>query len=289
MSMHGYADDTQIYACFTPGVDELEVKAELENCIEEVRIWMRENKLKLNDGKTEFMILGTKSNLNNVITNGIKIGEETIAKSSPVRNIGEYFDDDMKMNTQVTKMCKSAWFNLHKISKIRKYLSNDQTKVVMHAYVTSRLDNNNALLAGVPKTLLRRLQLIQNCAARVIMSQKLKSGHVTPLLKQLHWLPIAARVDFKILLLTYKAINDQGAHYLADLIKIKEHARDTRSSRDTLLMDIPKYRLKTYGYRSFHHYSPALWNTLPLHIRASSTLSEFKRLLKTFLFQREYN
>ena len=128
------------------------------------------------------------------------------------------FDSEMKMDTQVNSMCKSAWFHLYTIGKIRSYLSDNQTKSVVHAYVTPKLDGYNALLVGPRREyLIDKLQLVQNAAAKIITKLK-KFDHMTPLLHQLHWLPISKRITFQVLLLVYKSLNDMGPVYLRDLL-----------------------------------------------------------------------
>ena len=125
------------------------------------------------------------------------MGQEAIpacAWCDKVRNIGAMFDSEMKMDTQVNSMCKSAWFHLYTIGKIRSYLSDDQRKSVVHAYVTPKLDGNNALQVGPRREyLIDKLQLVQNAAAKIITKSR-KFDHVTPLLRQLHWLPISKRI-----------------------------------------------------------------------------------------------
>ena len=110
------------------------------------------------------------------------------------------FDSELKMVSQVNTMYKSAWFHLYTIGKIRCYLSDDQTKSVVHAYITSKLDGNNALLVGLRRDyLIDKLQLVQNASAKIItiILKSKKFDHVTPLLHQLHWLPICKRIIFK--------------------------------------------------------------------------------------------
>ena len=284
MSMHGYADDTQIYTSFCPGLDELSALERLEACVSFIRSWMKENKLKLNDDKTEFIILGSRRNLKKVISKNIWIGEHQIKPSACVRNIGGYFDAEMRMEVQVKETCRTAWFNLLKIRKIREYLTKDQVKTVIHAYITSRLDNNNALLFKLPKVHRSKLQIIQNCAARVIMTGVRKFDHVSPTLYELHWLPIAKRIDFKILLITYKALHGHGPLYLKELLQYKKQYWNTRSADDSSLLEIPKTRLTTYGDHAFYFSAPTLWNRLPLDVRSKPTISSFKHSLKTFLF-----
>ena len=133
---------------FPPGIDEAEVRNKLEDCIDAMQMWMSKNRLKLNDKKTEFIIFGTSTGLKKVATTTIRVGQEAIPACDKVRSISAMFDSEMKMDTQVNSMCKSAWFHLYTIGKIRSYLSDDQTKSVVHAYVTPKLDGNNALLVG---------------------------------------------------------------------------------------------------------------------------------------------
>ena len=139
---------------------------------------MKKDKLKLNDDKTEFIIFGTPSALKQVKTPSIQIGDHVTHLSSCVRNIGAYCDTTLKMNEQVQHMCKSAWYHLYQIRKVQSYLTEDQCKTLVHAYVTSKLDTNNGLLCGAYKYLISKLQLVQNAAAKVICGLR-KFDHAT--------------------------------------------------------------------------------------------------------------
>lgn len=156
----------------------------------------------------------------------------------------------------------------------------------MHAFVSSRLDNGNSLLYGLPQSQLKRLQRIQNTAARIILRLK-KHDHISHHVKALHWLPVKARIDFKILLLTYKAINGLAPLYLSELLTPYCSNRDSRLNNRGLLQ-IPQTRLKTCGDRAFSKVAPKLWNDLPAEIRNKKTLTQFKTYLKTFLYQKYY-
>ena len=286
ISVHCYADDTQMYTSFNPD-EEAQALERLECCISDLRHWMNTNRLKLNDSKTEFIIFGTKSKLSKLKTESVRVGDEEIMGVQQVRNIGAFFDNELKMDIQVKNMCKGAWLNLYNIGKIRKYLTQDQSETVIHAYVTSKLDANNALLAGTTSLLKTQLQRVQNAAARLI-TQKKKDDDITPLLMDLHWLPIEDRIVFKVLLLTYKALNEAGPVYLKDLLKFYAPERDLRSADDPFTLVNPKTNLVTYGDKAFSYKAAEEWNKLPLKVRSSATVGSFKSQLKTHLFRKRF-
>jgi hypothetical protein len=245
------------------------------------------NWLKLNDDKTEFIIFGTPFQLRKVITTSIRVGEHTIQAVTSVRNIGAIFDKNMKMDVHVNKTTQLAWYHLYNISKIRLYLSKEQTQSVVHAYVTSRLDQNNSLLSGVADMHLEKLQKVQNAAAKVILGGK-KRDHVTGLLKTLHWLPVRKRKLFKILLLIFKTINGQGPKYLKELLLPYVPPRTLRSASHHHLV-VPNSTYVTLGDRAFGKVGPIEWNNLPLRIRSSEKTVTFKSRLKKYLFDKHYN
>ena len=145
-----------------------------------------------------------------------------------------------------------------------------------------KLDYCNSLLGNVSSRNLGRLQRIQNACARLIM-RKSKFDHITPLLRELHWLPIDKRIKFKIMLLTYKCINGLAPSYLSDLLHHHQINRTLRSNTQHLLV-IPPTKLKTFGDRAFSIIAPTLWNSLPINIKMAPTTAVFKKHLKTFLF-----
>ncbi|XP_072019637.1 uncharacterized protein [Amphiura filiformis] len=183
-------------------------------------------------------------------------------------------------------------FALSKIGKLRKYLDPDSTHKLIQAFVISRLDHCNSLLHGLPQKDINKLQRIQNMAARLISLTK-KRDHITPILRdQLHWLPIEERIQFKILLLTYKAFHGIAPPYLSELISLYIPPRGLRSetfafriSRINDHLQIVRSRTKTYGERAFAVAAPILWNALPEQIRKSPTLAQFKSQLKTHLYR----
>ena len=119
-----------------------------------------------------------------------------------------------------TKYGVLRFYYLHNLRRIRKYLSQDCLVTLIHAFVTSRLDYCNSLMYGLPQCQISKLQRVQNAAARIALDL-CKFCHITPALRQLHWLPVVKRIQFKILLLTFKAIHGLSPPYISELITVK--------------------------------------------------------------------
>ena len=290
-SSHGYADDTQLYVSFRPDshVNQENTLSALEDCISDVRAWLLSHKLMFKDSKTEFLVIGTPQQLSKVEIGHVNVGGVKINAVDSVRNLGSWFDKHMSMSVHVGKMCSKAFGGLYKIRQIKKFLSVDTTKTLIHAFVTSHVDYCNALLAGIPQYQAQRIQRILNAAARLIYRCP-RISHIIPILIALHWLPIKFRVKFKIALLVYKALNDMAPIYISELLIPKLSCeRWILRSDDQGLLHIPKTNCKTLGDRSFAYAAPQLWNSLPLNVRNCDSISVFKKRLKTFLFRKAFN
>ena len=290
LELHAYADDTQLYISIKPINQRVvdEGVAKLENCLTDIYTWMSQNKLKLNADKTEVLVMGTpqmraKISIPSITVNGVIVP----VLNEPVGNLGAVFDPNMNMSANVSKGIKSANYHLRNIGKIRKFLNTDTTKSAIISLVTSRLDYCNGLPCGITDELLCRLQKVQNNAARVVSGSK-KYDHITPVLKDLHWLPIRKRIEFKILLLTFKCMQGCAPLYLRELLVKQANTRTLRSNTKNLLQ-IPLTNLKRFGDRAFCAYAPRLWNELPDNIKAADSVQNFKKQLKTLLFRKEFN
>ena len=282
-----YADDTQIYTCFDPNNEQSKEHAiqKIQNCIDEIKTWMSLNYLKLNEEKTEVIIISLNASGHKLIES-IDIGGHEIKPASVVKNLGVLIDDAASFSEQVNNICKTSFYTLRKVSRIRKFLTKEAAITLVHSLITSKLDYCNSLLYGLPKCRLKKLQRVMDCAARAIYGLR-KRDSVTEILKDLHWLPVQQRIEYKLLLLTFKALNSLCPEYISDLITPYVPGRSLRSSTENFLV-CPKYRLKTYGGRSFATAAPLLWNDLPSNLRATCDIKEFKRALKTHLFGKSY-
>ena len=161
------------------------------------------------------------------------------------------------MTSQVANVCRSAYYHLSRIAKIRDSISTTVCKSLIHGLVTSRLDYGNAILYGISDRHMHRLEMVQ--------------------------LPVRKRVDFKLLVLVHRAIYNGTPEYLAALLRRHTPPRSLRSAGG-LLLEVPRVNLERFGRRAFACAGPTLWNKLPRNIRDNSNITQFKKQLKTFLF-----
>ena len=147
-------------------------------------------------------------------------------------------------------MCSKASFALRRISKVRRFLSRSSTEILVHAFISSILDNCNSLLIGIQDKDIAKLQRIQNSAARLVSLCK-EYEHITPILKGLHWLPIKYRIVYKILLLTFNCLSGQSPQYLQDLVIPYVPARSLRSASQNLLV-VKRGKTKLMVTEPFH-------------------------------------
>ena len=184
-------------------------------------------------------------------------------------------------------MCKTGYFFLRNIATIRKSLNKKDTEKLVHAFISSTLDYGNCLLYGTSQVNLNKLQVLQNSAARLIEKIK-KHDHITETLINLHWLPVRARIDFKILLFTWKALNNSAPIYIKNMLEIREETRNLRNPIN-LYLKVPKCNRITLGGNAFSTVAPVLWNQLPIEIRVTKSENIFRKLLKTYLFKKYYS
>ena len=259
----------------------------IEMCVSDIHSWMAVNMLKLDTDKTELLYFYSRFRPR-LQLNPIQLGSDVIFPSSHAKNIGVIFDSSMTMSQHINAIVKSGYYHLRDIAKIRNVLTLDTTKILIHAFVVSKIDSYNSLIFGLPKHLIDKLQHLLNAAARLIMVAN-KYDSITPILKELHWLPIEQRIIFKINLITFKCLNNLAPSYLKELLTFYRPNRTLRSSSDKLRLVTVPYNLKTYGYRSYSVQAPILWNSLPFHIRSADSINSFKSKLKTYLFKSAYN
>jgi hypothetical protein len=287
---HLYADDTQLYLSFSPrSPSSFSASATIiEAAVNDIKLWMDAHFLKLNQDKTEILVIRRPSlRCPPSAAPSLQICGCDVTPCPAVRDLGVMFDECLSLETQVRAVCKSAYFHIHSIWTVRKYLTESATRSLVQAHVMSRLDYCNALYYGIPAYLRNHLQRVQNAAARVVACVG-RRDHISPVLQRLHWLPIEYRVKYKIQLLTFKILHHLAPSYLDDLVHLYIPTRVLRSSSETLLAR-PQCKLQSVGGRAFAVCAPILWNELPNSLRSCSSVDSFKQQLKTFHFNAAFN
>ena len=286
---HFYADDTQFYIQIENVGD---VKEKMVALISDIRRWMSDRKLKLNDGKTEMIIVhGSNRSFRTEDFGTIVVNGCDLAPLGSIRNLGIIFDESLNFKQHICMLVKSCNYHLRNICAIRKFLDRDSVVTLIHSFVLSRVDYCNCLYNHLPRYLLKKLQSIINRAARVVFSLPSRTP-TTPYLIELHWLPVTARIAFKLCLLAYKALKFGEPNYLVELLTLQDRDFDM-----SLRSDSDPYRLcepravgeRSFADRSFSFTAPRLYNRLPPEIKQLETIDSFKKQLKTYLFMRAYH
>ena len=283
MRYHMYADDTQLYKCSLP-CDMSSLVLEVQDCIESIKTWMQSNKLKLNDDKTEIMPCSTETKLKALEISSLTLSGCVIDFSEKAKNLGVILDSSLTMDHQINQQIRIMYGELRKIGCMKSYLSDDAIKKLVVTSVMSRLDYCNSLLIGIPVEKINRLQRVQNNAARLVLKRS-SYEHSTPLLRYLHWLPVKARIEYKIATFCFRSLDSTSPSYILDLLTPYTPSRALRS-QDSKLISVPRSNLRTYGDRAFTYSGPTVWNSLPLSLRTAKSFNIFKSQLKTYLFNK---
>ena len=291
LELMGYADNHSIRKPFKPGNTigntESDTITIMEDSMHGISKWMNEVRLKLNESKTDFIYFGSKHQLKKCTFDKININSETIQRSDTIKYLGGHLDQNLNLKKHVITKCKAAMMNIRKIRLIRKFLTRDICHQLTLSLAISHLAYSNAILIGCPDTTLSLMQKVQNTAARMILN-KHQSYSASECLKQLHWLPIKSRIIYKVLTIVFKCRHGMAPKYLQDLLEAKENRRQGLKSNNKQLLKVPTTTRKTFADRSFSVKGPKLWNDLPDSIRTISSHAEFKKQLKTHLFNTCY-
>ncbi|KAI4887044.1 hypothetical protein NFI96_003211 [Prochilodus magdalenae] len=250
-------------------------------CLTDISSWMTAHHLKHNLSKTELLFITSTTGPHCDLA--ISFGNSLIASTEDARSLGVILDGQLSFSAHIANLTRSCRFLLYNIRRIRPFLSQEATQLLVQSLVISRLYYCNSLLAGLPLRAIRPLQLVQNAAARLIFNLP-KFTHVTALLRSLHWLPVVACIRFKTLMLAYKAKNGPAPPYLMAMVKSRAVPRALRAT-STARLEPPL--LRTHGRQASRLLSvlaPRWWNELPLSVRTAESLAVIKRRLKTHLF-----
>jgi len=202
---HAYADDTQIYGFCPPSAISV-LQDQMSACLDEVALWMSSNRLQLNTAKTEVLWCATSRRQHQIPQDPVRVGEDLITPAASVRDLGIYLDSNTSMRSHVSKTVSNCFAALRRIRSIRCCVPRQAVLFLVVSLVLSQLDYGSATLVGLPAYQIDRLQSVSNAAARLVYSSR-RYDHVTPLLRELHWLRMNQRIDYKLAVLIYRCLN----------------------------------------------------------------------------------
>src|SRR5208282_1307584 len=215
---HLFADDKQVYTATT--ISNINsTRQRLCSCINDARDWCARRRLQLQPTKTELVWFGSRASLTKMSTVDLSltVGDDVITPTAVVRDLGVYLDAALTMKQHVNRTASSCFFHIRRLRQIRRSVGPEITQRLVLAFIISRLDYCNAALAGLPQTTMQPLQRAQNAAARLITGIK-QRNHITPAMKQLHWLPINCRIKYKLCLIMHLILTKQSPDYMKELV-----------------------------------------------------------------------
>jgi hypothetical protein len=255
----------------------------LNKCTTALTSWFLFNGLQLNPSKSEVILVGSKAKCRSALsslgfiispddslTTGVNVAGSFVPLLSSTKILGVTFDSALSFDIHISEICRVANFHLRALSHIRQYLTTSSANLIACSIVGSRLDYCNALFSGLSAYNIHRLQLVQNRAARIVLGVGRRVS-AEPLLRELHWLPICKRIQFKVAILTFKVVTTKQPSYLSSLLVPYVPTRNLRSLGNNLLV-VPKID-SVFQSRAFSYAAPHLWNSLPGSLRGLADLS----------------
>ena len=277
-TIEGFADDHQLIKEFMITFQRKALGENIQNLMEHIGIWMMDYFLCLNKSKTKILVIAPPSVQLDILIGGVFLENVCIRFVKCAKNLGVILDNILSFEQHINKVVKSSYAVIKKLTQIKGFLSQEQLQQLVSSDVFSHLDYCNSLFYGINSNLIKKLQRVQNCAARLVLKRKITLGNMDKEIMSLHWLKLKYRGIYKILLIVHNCLHDNAPNETIAMLQYAESSR-TMNLRET------EYANK-YGARAFSHVAPKLWNLLPLDIRNVHETVDFKKALKSFLMVR---
>jgi hypothetical protein len=287
LTVHMYADDTQLYLGFKQkSASDTKMKSDsIQSCLQEIKEWMSLNFLKINPGKTKFLIIGSKHNIRNDFGNGLVLLNESngkeIEKLNKVLLLGVNVDSTISMEAFVNSKCSEVYYKLRNIGRIRSCLDIPMRIMLVRNLILSKLDYCNSILANIPEYMVHKLQKVLNASVRFIYDVP-KYAHISSYVQKAHFLPIKQRIQYKLSLVIFKILHGIAPKYLNGMISLYKPNRNIRVGRD-------EFNIEQIGTNFVSEKMSNAWNQLPLCLRCNNNITAFKKELKTFYFKQAYS
>ena len=296
-----YADDSQLYISFKPdsSLNLSDIKERISCCLNEIKRWMIDNVMKLNEDKTQLLIIG-KSHVLQTLEGcdlSIKFGDsainQTICKGDQGKSLGVLLDETLSMDRQLAEVKRKCSWTMMNLRTISRYLDESLKIMLVKQLVISKLDYCNALYMNLAKKRIKKLTTVLNMAVRFIYNITDRKIDLIPYYKKAHILPIEMRILYKVCLVCYKVFHGSSPSYINELVEIDNSCSRTRSRAvgDSGATDNFRFKLKKMTRtkiedRRFSNYAPMTWNELPLRLRSMDNVTCFKKNLKNYYYDK---
>ena len=275
VSYHFFADDTQLYI---KAEDTDEAKHRLSSLLSDLKIWMARRKLKLNDGKTEIIVI--RGNLRNVPVANFGVmsfGDTQLVPCESAKNLGVVLYSSLSFRSHIDFIVKTCNFHIRNLNMIKDFVNKKNLVTLVHSLIISKVDYCNSLFNGLPNVILKKVQSVLNRAARLTFNLAPRVPTTSSLI-ELHWLPLKARIEFKICLITFKALKFNQPSYIREILSFSFHefSLDLRSAYDSYHLHEPRtIGERGFANRSFSYIAPHLYNKLPITVKLINSLNTF--------------
>jgi hypothetical protein len=285
-----YADDIQLFTHVTASNISSAINR-LQACINDLQSWLKLIQLKMNPGKTEFIILGRKPLIKKVYSPSppkLAIGNMEIPAKSSVRDLGFIIDSSLTMGPQINISCRDAFYYLRNISRQRAFLTRHATAMLVDSFVFSRIYYCSSLFYCLNNENKKKLNRVINYAARLVGLLKVHES-TSSVVKKECWLPVSDQIELRIASLAFDILRCGKPVLLRRMLEYENDgtrtALNTRRTNDLTLLKRPNTKTK-FGENSFRHAVAVIWNTIPSEIRSIQQSHVFRSKLFQFLLQR---
>ena len=250
---------------------------------------MARRKLKLNDGKTEIIVIRGKLRNVSVANFGVmSFGDTQLVSCESAKKLDVVPDSSLSFRSHVDSIVKTCNFHIRNLYVIKDFVNRKNLVTLVHSLIVSKVDYFNSLFIWLPNVNMKKVQSVLNRAARLIFNLPSRVPTTSSLIV-LHWLPLKARIEFKICLITFKALKFNQPSYIRELLSFSscESTLGLRSADDPYRLHEPTaIGERGFANRCFSYIDPRLYNKLPITIKLIDSLNTFKSHLKAFLFSR---
>lgn len=275
-SVQCYVDDTKLLLSFRLQ-DQLRIVAEINQDLTRIRNWCFDNQLLLNPDKTKLLVCGSKRGVAKARDFKLSFLGKQLIPVEAARDLGVILDTSLTFDHHVSATVASCMSRLGQINRVKHCFDNRTLIIIINALVFSKLFYCSSVWSSTSQSNIAKLQAVQNFACRIVSGSK-KYDHVTPILRQLNWLPVKQHMYYRDSIMAFKCMNGLAPGYLSDQF-VKRSSISTRKTRNSQLLNIPLFKTAT-GQRTFYYRMVSLWNTLPQNIKLSQSLAHFKTLMK---------